>query len=78
MNPDRKARMLWSRRRSEQNDTGLPRAPPLGKTPPAGGGGTPVPEGEQLSAKQTDRVYSILESDTLFVAPALDRNHDFR
>ena len=30
-------------------------APTLGKTPPAGGGGTPVPEGERLSAKQTER-----------------------
>ena len=29
---------------SQQNDTSLPRAPLPGKTPPAGGGGTQVPE----------------------------------
>ena len=27
----------------------------LGKTPPAGGGGTQVPKGERLSAQQTER-----------------------
>ena len=27
----------------------MPRAPLVGKTPPVGGGGTPVPEGERLA-----------------------------
>ena len=34
---------------------GLPMAPPLGKTPPAGGGGTLVPEGKQLAPQATER-----------------------
>ena len=34
-----------------ENDTSLPRAPLLGKTPPAGGGGTQVPKGERLASE---------------------------
>ena len=33
-----------------ENETSLPRAPLVGKTPPAGGGGTQVPKGERLSS----------------------------
>ena len=40
-----------------ENDTSLPRAPLLGKTPPAGGGGTQVPKGERLSSGcETERL----------------------
>ena len=39
-----------------ENETSLPRAPLLGKTPPAGGGGTQVPKGERLSSEcETER-----------------------
>ena len=31
-----------------ENEISLPRAPLIGKTPPAGGGGTEVPKGERL------------------------------
>ena len=34
-----------------ENETSLPRAPLVGKTPPAGGGGTQVPKGERLSSE---------------------------
>ena len=41
-----------------ENETSLPRAPLLGKTPPAGGGGTKVPKGEWLSSEcETERLY---------------------
>ena len=40
-----------------ENETSLPRAPLLGKTPPAGGGGTQVPKGERLaSVSETERL----------------------
>ena len=32
-----------------ENEISLPRAPLIGKTPPAGGGGTEVPKGERLA-----------------------------
>ena len=36
----------------------LPKAPLLGKTPPAGGGGTKVPKGERLAGvSPTERLY---------------------
>ena len=39
------------------NLTALPKAPLQGKTPPAGGGGTFVPEGERLSSEsETERL----------------------
>ena len=34
------------------NETSLPRAPLIGKTPPAGGGGTKVPKGERLARQR--------------------------
>ena len=38
------------------NELSLPRAPLVGKTPPAGGGGTQVPKGERLSSEcETER-----------------------
>ena len=41
-----------------ENETSLPRAPLIGKTPPAGGGGTQVPKGERLSSEcETERLY---------------------
>ena len=41
-----------------ENETSLPRAPLVGKTPPAGGGGTQVPKGERLSSDcETERLY---------------------
>ncbi len=41
-----------------ENETSLPRAPLVGKTPPAGGGGTQVPKGERLSSEcETERLY---------------------
>ena len=40
-----------------ENGTSLPRAPLLGKTPPAGGGGTQVPKGERLASySETERL----------------------
>ena len=40
------------------NELSLPRAPLVGKTPPAGGGGTQVPKGERLSSEcETERLY---------------------
>jgi len=40
------------------NELSLPRAPLVGKTPPAGGGGTKVPKGERLSSEcETERLY---------------------
>ena len=40
-----------------ENETSLPRAPLVGKTPPAGGGGTQVPKGERLSSGcETERL----------------------
>ena len=59
---------------SQQNDTSLPRAPLVGKTPPAGGGGTQVPKGERLSSEcETERLYEeqlhleLTAIETLFV-----------
>ena len=56
------------------NETSLPRAPLLGKTPPAGGGGTQVPKGERLSSEcETERLYEeqlhleLTAIETLFV-----------
>ena len=49
---------------SQQNDTSLPRAPLLGKTPPAGGGGTQVPKGERLSSGcETERFIHYIYSE---------------
>ena len=52
----------------------LPRAPLVGKTPPAGGGGTQVPKGERLSSEcETERLYEeqlhleLTAIETLFV-----------
>ena len=57
-------RFLSNFNQSQQNDTSLPRAPLVGKTPPAGGGGTQVPKGERLSSGcETERfihyIYSV-------------------
>ena len=56
------------------NELSLPRAPLLGKTPPAGGGGTQVPKGERLSSEcETERLYEeqlhleLTAIETLFV-----------
>ncbi len=47
-----------------ENDTSLPRAPLLGKTPPAGGGGTQVPKGERLSSGcETERFIHYIYSE---------------
>ena len=47
-----------------ENDTSLPRAPLVGKTPPAGGGGTQVPKGERLaSGCETERVIHYIYSE---------------
>ena len=37
-----------------ENETSLPRAPLLGKTPPAGGGGTQVPKGDSGIERSED------------------------
>ena len=42
-----------------ENETSLPRAPLIGKTPPAGGGGTQVPKGERLSPQAAEGFYYI-------------------
>ena len=39
-----------------ENETSLPRAPLVGKTPPAGGGGTQVPKGERLAPQASERL----------------------
>ena len=56
------------------NELSLPRAPLVGKTPPAGGGGTQVPKGERLSSEcETERLYEeqlhleLTAIETLFV-----------
>ena len=47
-----------------ENDTSLPRAPLVGKTPPAGGGGTQVPKGERLSSGcETERFIHYIYSE---------------
>ena len=43
-----------------ENEISLPRAPLIGKTPPAGGGGTEVPKGERLSPQAAEGFYYIL------------------
>ena len=43
-----------------ENETSLPKAPLIGKTPPAGGGGTEVPKGERLSPQAAEGFYYIL------------------
>ena len=56
------------------NELSLPRDPLVGKTPPAGGGGTQVPKGERLSSEcETERLYEeqlhleLTAIETLFV-----------
>ena len=47
-----------------ENETSLPRAPLLGKTPPAGGGGTQVPKEERLaSGCETERFTRYIYSE---------------
>ena len=43
-----------------ENEISLPKAPLIGKTPPAGGGGTEVPKGERLSPQAAEGFYYIL------------------
>ena len=43
-----------------ENEISLPKAPLIGKTPPAGGGGTQVPKGERLSPQAAEGFYYIL------------------
>ena len=43
-----------------ENQSSLPKAPLIEKTPPAGGGGTEVPKGEQLAPQAAEGFYYIL------------------
>ena len=43
-----------------ENETSLPKAPLIGKTPPAGGGGTEVPKGKRLAPQAAEGFYYIL------------------
>ena len=46
-----------------ENETSLPRAPLLGKTPPAGGGGTQVPKGDS-GIERSEDVGEVVQSST--------------
>ena len=49
-----------------ENETSLPRAPLLGKTPPAGGGGTQVPKGDS-GIERSEDVGEVVQSSTCVI-----------